>query len=75
MRLLNWVEAECKLSLMVRPADDGRCGMGSGKSEIISHLEPTAIYDLAAPSTPETVRREVLSLLERGQKPAPKAVR
>jgi hypothetical protein len=38
-------------------------------------LEPTAIYLLAAPSTPEAVREQVLSQLEKGQRPAPHVVK
>ena len=74
-RFLNWVEAECNLprrsaQLMMAAAE-----WAQGKNEIVSLLEPTAIYALAAPSTPETVRQDVLSLLKEGQTPAPKAVR
>jgi hypothetical protein len=46
-----------------------------GKHEIVSHLEPTAIYLLTAPSTPDAVRQEVLSRLEEGERPAPKVVK
>jgi hypothetical protein len=66
---LEWVEKQCGLSpriaqLMMKAAEwaEGRC-------EIVTHLEPTAIYLLAAPSTPESVREEVLSRLEEGQTP------
>jgi hypothetical protein len=74
-QFLNWVETACELSprtaqLMMRTAE-----WAEGKYEIVAHLEPTAIYLLAAPSTPETVRQEVLSRLEEGQRPAPQAVK
>jgi hypothetical protein len=74
-RFLDWVEAECNLSrrhaqLVMRAAQ-----WAQGKNEIVSLLEPTALYALAAPSTPETVRQEVLSDLENGHTPAPKAVK
>jgi Protein of unknown function (DUF3102) len=72
---LDWVEKECELSrrtaqLMMRAAE-----WAEAKCEIVAHLEPAAIYLLAAPSTPETVRQEVLSRLEEGQKPATQRVK
>src|SRR5262249_22726669 len=58
-QFLDWVEKACGLSartaqLMMRAAE-----WAEGKNEIVAHLEPTAIYLLAAPTAPETVRREV----------------
>lgn len=38
-----------------------------GKSEIVSHLPPTVLYKLAAPSTPEPVRAAVLKRIEAGE--------
>jgi hypothetical protein len=74
-QFLNWVAAKCGLSprhaqLMIRAAE-----WAEDKCEIVSHLEPTAIYLLAAPSTPEMVRREVLSRLEQGHRPASHVVK
>jgi hypothetical protein len=46
-----------------------------GKEEIVSNLDPTAIYLLAAPSTPEAVRQEVLFSLEAGDRPAPRTIK
>lgn len=40
-----------------------------GKSDTVSVLEPTAIYQLSAPSTPVEVRQLVLAKLERGERP------
>ena len=72
---LNWVELACKLSartaqLMMKAAE-----WAEGKNEIVAHLEPTAIYLLAAPSTPDSIRREVLSGLEHGQRPTPRLIK
>lgn len=39
----------------------------NGKSEIISDLSPTALYELAAPSTPYEVRKEVEAKAEQGE--------
>ncbi|MFC6742669.1 DUF3102 domain-containing protein [Methylobacterium tardum] len=44
------------------------------KSEIISRLPPTAIYALAAPSTPDALCASVAERLEAGQKLTSKAV-
>jgi hypothetical protein len=72
---LGWVEKACGLSartaqLMMRAAE-----WAEGRHEIIAHLEPTAIYLLAAPSTPEAVRQQVMSRLEEGQTLAPRLVK
>jgi hypothetical protein len=74
-QFLNWVETACELSprtaqLMMRASE-----WAEGKHEIVSHLEPTAIYLLTAPSTPDAVRQEVLSRLEEGKRPAPNVVK
>jgi hypothetical protein len=74
-QFLDWVTTACELSprhaqLMMRAAE-----WAEGKDEIVSYLEPTSLYLLAAPSTPETVRQEVLSSLEEGQRPAPRIVK
>lgn len=41
------------------------------KSEIISHLPPTTIYALSAPSVPVSVRKEVVQRLEAGERISP----
>ena len=45
------------------------------KSAIVSDLLPTTLYALAAPSTPETVRQEVVRLREKGEHIADHIVR
>jgi hypothetical protein len=72
---LDWVTNACELSLrsaqlMMRAAE-----WAEGKYEIVAHLAPTTIYLLAAPSTPDTVRHEVLSRLEEGETPATQLVK
>ena len=74
-QFLRWVMEECELAprhaqLMMRAAQ-----WAEGRDEIVSHLEPTTLYLLAAPSTPKTARQEVLALLEEGQRPAPQVVK
>ena len=71
-QFLRWVIEECELAprhaqLMMRATQ-----WAEGRDEIVSHLEPTTLYLLAAPSTPKTARQEVLALLEEGQRPAPR---
>jgi hypothetical protein len=74
-RFLKWVTAACDLA----PAQAQRmmraAKWAEGREAIVSQLEPTAIYLLAAPSTPEAVWQEVLSLLAAGQRPAPRIIR
>lgn len=38
------------------------------KTDIVSDLPPTALYKLAAPSTPEPIREEVIQRLEAGER-------
>jgi hypothetical protein len=44
-------------------------------SGLVRYLDPTAIYQLSAPSTPEAAREEVLQKVETGEKVTPKAVK
>jgi hypothetical protein len=44
-------------------------------SDLAIQLEPTAVYQLAAPSTPEPARQEVLAKVEAGERVTPKAVK
>lgn len=46
-----------------------------GKTDIVSYLPPSTIYALAAPSTPEPVRQQVIEQLEAGEKVDPVDVR
>jgi hypothetical protein len=74
-RFLKWVTAACELEppqaqRMMRVAK-----WAEGREEIVSDLDPTAIYLLTSPSTPEAVRQEVLFRLERGERPAPRTIK
>lgn len=65
---LPWIEAEFEMSEttarnMMRVAD-----RFAGKSATIADLAPTALYELAAPSTPESVRSAVEELVIDGEK-------
>jgi hypothetical protein len=74
-QFLNWVQAACMLSARSAQLMMKAAARAEGKDEIVAHLEPTAIYLLAAPSTPETVRQRVMSQLEAGQRPAPQVIK
>jgi hypothetical protein len=67
--------AACELTqgraqLMMRAAK-----WAKGREEIVSNLDPTAIYLLAAQSTPEAVRQQVLFCLEEGDRPTSRAIK
>ena len=69
-RFLNWITTARELAprhaqLTIRAAE-----WAEGREEIVSDLEPTAIYLFASPSTPKIVRVEVLFRLEKGERPA-----
>jgi hypothetical protein len=49
--------------------------IGNPISDLAIQLEPTAVYQLAAPSTPEPARQEVLAKVEAGERVTSKAVK
>jgi hypothetical protein len=64
---LKWVEAEMGLTpRSAQNAMQAAAQLGA-KSETVSHLPPTALYKLAAPSTPSEVREGILSRIEAGE--------
>jgi Protein of unknown function (DUF3102) len=70
----DWLKA--KFGLTVRTAQNymqvaERFG---GKSETVSHLPPTALYKLAAPSTPTAAATKILEKLEAGEQLDRKAI-
>lgn len=44
------------------------------KSEIVSHLPPTTLYQLAAPSTPAPVRQQIVERIEAGEPLSPRQI-
>jgi predicted transcriptional regulator len=72
----KWIEAE--LGMTPRTAQNfmqaARHFGEKDKSEIISRLPPTTIYKLAAPTTPEPLRQQVVKRLEAGEHLEPAAV-
>lgn len=71
---VRWVEAELRMSarsaqhMMLAATQLGH------KSEIVSHLPPSTLYRLAAPSTPAPVRDEIVSRLEAGEAVTPRQI-
>lgn len=69
-----WLEAEFGMS--PRSAQNYMAAVGLyDKNETVALLEPSVIYALAAPSTPEPVRQEILTKIESGEKLPPFAVK
>jgi hypothetical protein len=73
-QFLRWVDAE--FALCQRTAENmmAAAKWADGKNEIVADLAPTAIYALAAKSTPPAVQVEVLARLESGEILPPHAV-
>lgn len=74
-QFLCWIESEVGISgrtaqLYMRAAE-----WASGKSETVSHLQPSILYLLSAPSTPEELRIQMLKRIDNGEKIAPALIR
>ena len=67
-KFAGWVEAECGFT--IRAAQNYmRAAELTDKSEIVSHLNPAAIYRLAKASVPSAVVDRVVEMLEAGVVP------
>lgn len=64
-----WIEAEFQMGERTAQNYMNAARLVEGKSEKIALLPPSAVYALAAPSTPPEVVQEVLSEIERGAVP------
>lgn len=64
----NWLQAEFEMTIRSAQNFMNVANEFGDKSEIISFFKPTALYALAAPSTSEEVRTEVLQRVENGEK-------
>ncbi len=65
---LPWIEAEFGMSGVSSSRFMNVAEQFGSKSFIVKDLPPTALYALAAPSTPEPVRTEVLERASNGEK-------
>jgi hypothetical protein len=73
-RFRAWLHAELGLSERTAQNYMRAARAFDGKSEIVSYLPPTTVYRLAARSTPDAVRHEVLGRIDAGERPEPKVI-
>ena len=62
----SWIETEFGINARTAQNYMRAATWAEGKSELVSHLPPSTVYLLAAPSTPEEFTTEVLSNIESG---------
>ncbi len=65
---LPWIEAEFGMTHKTATNFMNVASHYEGKVEMISTSAPTVLYELAAPSTPQSVREQVEELIVDGQK-------
>ena len=65
---LPWIEAEFQMSSVTAQRFMQVSEAFEGKSFTLKHLNASALYELAAPSTPQAVRDQVEELIVDGQK-------
>jgi Protein of unknown function (DUF3102) len=63
----KWLAAEFGMSDRTARLYMNAAEWAAGKAETVSVLQPTTVYALAAPSTPDTVKVGVLKRLESGE--------
>ncbi|MFK5597954.1 hypothetical protein ACFZ8E_13190 [Methylobacterium sp. HMF5984] len=71
---VQWVEAEMRMTARSAQYMMQAAVQLGHISEIVSHLPPTALYRLAASSTPAPVREEIVSRLEAGEAITPRQI-
>lgn len=74
-QFLHWIEAEVNINTRSAQNYMRAAEWSNGKYETVSHLEPTTIYLLSSPSTPEIVEQEVLRRVASGAPIATDAVK
>jgi hypothetical protein len=62
-----WLAAEFGMSDRAARLYMNAANFAAGKTETVSVLQPTTVYALAAPSTPDAVKTGVLERLEKGE--------
>lgn len=72
---LPWIEAEFEMSENTARRFMDVARVYGSKSSTVADLTPSALYELAAPSTPQPVRDAVDTLLVDGQKVSVAAIR
>jgi hypothetical protein len=63
----DWLRAEFGMEPRTAQRYVQAAGFADGKNDIVSHLEPTAIYLLSAPSTPSSARELVTERIRSGE--------
>jgi hypothetical protein len=63
----RWLEAEFEMTVRTAQNYMRAADLADSKSETVSFLPATALFRLAAPSTPEAARDDVIARLERGE--------
>ena len=74
-QFIAWVEAECALSPRTAQRMMAAAEWAEGKNDTVSHLPPTVIYALSAPSTPVEIHNAILARIEAGERVDPDAVK
>lgn len=69
-----WIEAEFRMDVKTAQNYMRTASVFGDKSEIVSLLPASTVYTLAAKSTPETIREDVLRQIEEGQRPEPAVI-
>lgn len=64
---LEWVQAEMHMTPRSAQRAMAAAEVLGAKSDTVSYLPPTVLYELSAPSTPEPVRAAVLRRIEAGE--------
>lgn len=66
-RFIAWVEAEFGMTARTAQLYVQAARFAAERYEIISHLPPTTLYKLSAPSTPDEIKTAVVADLEAGR--------
>ena len=63
----RWLDSELGMNIRTAQRFMRAAEWAEGKNDTVSHLPPTMVYLLSAPSTPESIQRQVLDDLEAGK--------
>src|SRR5215469_2453792 len=63
----SWIEAEFRMSIRMAQRYMAVAERLADKNDIVSLFKPTALYALAAPSTPQSVHEDVTVRIKRGE--------
>ncbi|MGO4316680.1 DUF3102 domain-containing protein [Agrobacterium sp. MCAB5] len=66
-KFIPWINSEFQMSEATAKRFMSVARYSKGKSLTLSDLEPTALYELAAPKTPIEVREEIEKMIEAGE--------